>query len=856
MLRDSVEAIPDCDPITPLVRHQQKLLSARRFPLAQTAATKSKAAGTAAIAAPTWRDVWQVPALGLAAALLVGGVIYGIKKAPSPEFGGVLAQANEMINKGECEQAIDELNRRVLPYVGTKGLHAEDQARYHALLGRAVFEGQRLQGLDREENYKTVIAQFSEAEKLGATLKASDAARYAESLAALGKADLALERADGLPQDAKAERVELYRALIGRALGRRIPDFDRATELLVRYLADGSLKADDRIWGVARQAQVQLSQGYPDAAITRLLREVQRVGVSESGNAIGEVYLLLAKAYLETDAVVEAEKQLQRAADRIELGSEEAAEVILYQGKIAALRGELPEAREKFESVVSQYEDSKQADFALLGLGEVEASRGEPERSLDAYGRLVKRLSANKLINRHSLDGEAVAQSLLSRYAERRDANEFESALRFAEQAELLYTRDEVPAEVAISLAVVHKKLAEEKITAMGFDPRALELAVDPATLREVQAHYLAAGEYFKEHRNKVVITDIDAYEQSLWNAADCLDRAGDQESAVIMFKEHVQAFASTGRAAEGKFRLGRAYQARGEAEGAGKLFRELVDGRNLPGEEGGSGPWGDDSFVPLAQALLADSDPSNDTEAEANLLAASSGTVGGPETATFREAVVELGSFYYNTGQYSRAIEKFEEASERYASDPRISIIRYKLADSHRLMAAIESKRLQQPLPESDRAASETWRMQHLEEAYKVFGVVRASLEEKDSKKRSGLEELCLRNSMFFIGDAAFDLGNYEVAVDHYEGARERYPSEPSSLVAMTQIVNAYIRLGDSSRAATVNNRARTFYKSLPESVWDDPNLPMTRRDWERWLDATDELTRLASGKTATGIE
>lgn len=824
--------------------------------MSESATTKSKAAGTAAATLPTLREVWQLPALGLAAALLIGGVLYGLKKAPSPEFGGVLEQANEMINKGECEEAIDELNSRVLPYVGTKGLQAEDQARYHALLGRAVFEGQRLQGLDREENYKTVIAQFSEAEKLGAKLKASDAARYAESLAALGKVDMALERADSLPDDARTERVGLYRVLIDRSLSRRVPDYERATELLMRYLDDGSLKANDRIWGVARQAHVQLAQGYPDAAITRLLREVQRVGVSESGNAIGEVYLLLAKAYLETDAVIEAEKQLQRAADRIEFGTEEAAEVILYQGKIAALRGELPEAREKFENVVSQFEDSSHADFALLGLAEVEASRGESERSLDAYRRLVKRLSANKLINRHSLDSEQVSQSLLSRYSERRDANEVESALRFAEQAELLYTRDEVPATIALALAEAHKKLAEEKVAAMGFDPRALELSLDPATLREVQAHYLSAGAYFKEHRNKVVITDIDSYEKSLWNAADCLDRAGDQESAVIMFKEHVQAFASTGRAAEGKFRLGRAYQARGEAEGAGKLFRELVDGRNLPGEEGGSGPWGDDSFVPLAQSLLADADPSNDTEAEANLLAASSGTVGGPETATFREAVIELGNFYYNTAQYSRAIEKFDEAGERYGSDPRISIIRYKLADSHRMMAAIEGKRLQQPLPESDRLASETRRMQHLDMAYRTFEIVRAALDEKEAKKRTGLEELCLRNAWFFIGDAAFDLGQYEEAVGHYEGARERYPSEPSSLVAMTQIVNAYIRLGDSARAATVNNRARTFYKSLPESVWDDPNLPMTRRDWERWLDATDELTKLATARANSGVE
>jgi TolA-binding protein len=298
----------------------------------------------------------------------------------------------------------------------------------------------------------------------------------------------------------------------------------------------------------------------------------------------------------------------------------------LSQGRIHAIRGELPEARQKFEAVVTEYEDSPSADFALLGMGEVEATRGEADRSIESYARLVKRMRDNEKAKRHEIDVDVISKSLLSRFAERRDAGDIEAALRFAEQAEQLYKVDDLPPEVAIAIAQAHKRLAEEKIEAMGLDPAVLDPTLDPATLREVQAHYLAAGHYFKEHRDRVVITDLDSYEQSLWNAADCLDRAGDQESAVALFKEHVQAFASTGRAAEGKYRLGRAYQARGEVEASAKLFRELVDARDLPADQGGSGVSGDLSYVPLAQSLLADTDPSNDTEAEANLLAASSG--------------------------------------------------------------------------------------------------------------------------------------------------------------------------------------------------------------------------------------
>src|SRR5690606_24232915 len=87
--------------------------------------------------------------------------------------------------------------------------------------------------------------------------------------------------------------------------------------------------------------------------------------------------------------------------------------------------------------------------------------------------------------------------------------------------------------------------------------------------------------------------------------------------------------------------------------------------------------------------------------------------------------------------------------------------------------------------------------------------------------------------------GDCAFDLGRFEAARRLYDAARERYPDDPASLVAMIQIVNAYLEEGDLARAATANERARRFYASLPDEAWDDPQLPIGREDWQRWLDS-----------------
>lgn len=797
------------------------------------------------------KQLWQLPTLAVGGLLLVAGLAVVVARTPKPLFAPHLDEATKLINKGEAEPALELLNSKVLPYVGKGKVGQEDRGRFHKLVGRAVFVGQRAKGIDREENYQTVVKQYAEAEKAKTALEVTDQVALAESLAALGETEQALERADRLPPDAAKQRVELYRRLIDRSLRAAGSDLSKVTDLLSRLLADGDLPTEDRLWAVTRQAEVQIREGYADVAIMRILKEMPRLANTPSVN-LGEVYLLLGKAYFDTDNIAEADKQFARAVERIPESDERAADVQLMLGRIAALKGDLQDARERYELVVAKYEDSAAAEHALLGLGEVEATRGETERSLESYSRLVKRVgradrgkSGGLLITR-----DQIVESLLSRVQERREAGELASALNYAATAELLYPRTELPAPVLLALAISHRALADEAIVSAGNDPKALGLTLDNATLREAQAHHLAAGQYYKEHRDRVVLTDVKQYGESLWMAADSLDRAGDQEGAIELFKEHLQSFAGDPKTAEARYRLARALQSRGDSESAAKIFRELIDNRTPPPGQPNSGVFGDMSHVPLAQALLADADEKNDAEAEANLLAACSGSVGGPLTPIFRDAVFELGAFYYRSHQYAKAIERLSEADERYGDDPRIDIARFRLADSHRLSARGEDQLLSQPLPESDRQLAEARRRDHLTRALAEYDVVLTALEGRDARRRSGLEELTLRNTWFYLGDVAFDLGEYEHAIRRYDSARERYAKEPAALVAMTQIVSCYLKLGDVARATTVNNRAKNFYKSLPETAWDDPNLPMTRRDWERWLDAADELMSVTAAK------
>ena len=114
--------------------------------------------------------------------------------------------------------------------------------------------------------------------------------------------------------------------------------------------------------------------------------------------------------------------------------------------------------------------------------------------------------------------------------------------------------------------------------------------------------------------------------------------------------------------------------------------------------------------------------------------------------------------------------------------------------------------------------------------------------------ERRSGHQDLRLRNACLALGDCAMESRDFDNAIRFYDSARERFPRDPAILVAMVQIVRALLEQGRIAEAATANERARRMYESLPDSVWDDPMLPMTRQQWEAWLAAQSSLAAAAA--------
>jgi len=439
--------------------------------------------------------------------------------------------------------------------------------------------------------------------------------------------------------------------------------------------------------------------------------------------------------------------------------------------------------------------------------------------------------------------------SLLDRVTERMEGGDPELAVRFAELAEDLYDHSGVPTRVLRALADSSYAWGERIAgDALASTPTAIDLSgVDPVTRNQARAQYIRAGTYYRRFAERVVLADDAAHADGLWNAAQSFDKGGDMDAAVNGYRLFSTGFPDHPKHAEATFNLARTYQARGEYNHASEIYQQLIETAIDRERPGGSGPFAAMSYVPLAKCLLLDADPSNDEQADKLLDTVLDGVVGDSTSASFRDALIELGQLMYRRGNYPRAIERLTEAIGRYPHHPDAPEMRFQLADSYRLEAKQLGESLDGAGTSMNRKRWADQRQTHLREAIGLFSAVRDELESIDSRRRTPLQDLYLRNAQFYLGDCAFELGDYEAAIRHYTVARERYADDPSSLVALVQIFNAYVAMGDMDRALTAGQRARRFHASLDPAVFDDPLMPMTRADWERWLDAIYEMSTQA---------
>ncbi len=789
----------------------------------------------------SWQEIWQAPTLLLAIFLVVAGLVTARVSAPGPDFDGALDDIEALLNVREYQSALDQLNDVILPHLSEPEVTTAHRRRFHLLRGDAVHRLQGAKGISVPENHRLVLEEYDAAQRLLAQLDPVRRAVYAETLVALGRFDEALAWIRQLPVEEADRKRALIRSIVEKNLRLPEPPYELTLSLLSELAMDDSLNPHERIWVVAKQAELRIGAGYVEEGLGHLLRSMQRLENTDSEEA-GELYLLLAQCYFELGRFADAQRQIARAIQLLPSSDALVGRAHQLSGQIHQINGHLQDARDKYTIVVSDFPGTRASLPAWLGLAEVEAAQGTVDASLESYSQAVDLVTRES--DRVDVTRDSVTASLLNQRQERFIREDYKNALRYAQLAIRAHTDGPPPPSVILAMAQTHRAIGDQALeNARDGERGPLDLSkVDPVTRAEARAHYAEAGDQFLRHARAVLLLDDELVAESLWNAADSFDLAGDYGKAIEAFSEYASGRLEDPRQPQALYRLARAHMARQDYSVALQFLEDLIAQNPSSGE-------GTASYVPLAQCYLLDDDPSNDSQAEAHLATVISGRLLSPEALEFRDALIELGLLYLDQDRLEEAIESLQEAIERYPDDTRIDQLRFSLAEANRRSAAEIEVTLQEAMPERERRRFTQLRNERLQEAVDLFDLVRRSLDRKDPRKLTSAQRVYLRNALFYRADGAFDLGDYDTAIKHYDAVAQRYPDDPASLVAMIQIVNAYVEKGAIPEAKTAQERARQRLMTLPDSAFANDELPMDRRYWERWLDSKDLIREMEEG-------
>jgi len=789
---------------------------------------------------PTLAQSWQLPVLLAAVVLFGAGLYMAIPTPPTEQYGQALEKVRAMVVAGQFESAIEALD-------GMAGLVPELpkplRGQYHLLVADTLFLAQQSKDWDQPANNQRIHDRYRQAQQLGVELDDDQYQRLIDTLVALGQSQQALailvERGDA----GAGSRQKLLKRMIRSAMDERPMADERARKLLEQLLAEDKLTQANEVWAVARQGELLMRRDDVKQAVDMLLRRIARLqnaGVED----LGELMVQLGLAYLADGEPAEAERWLMRARQSLNEEDVLNAEVLVGLGRIRFDENNVVEALEYFDEVVTRFGSTKAYPPALVGKAECESRLGHHEQSLANYRKAVELFGTDPAGDPQQK--AMLAESLTTQYELRFGQGDVALALKFLEMARQLYSPP-LPDAMMYKLAMTHELLGR-KILGLDSDQKVTSDVwhkQDKQERLKAARHFAGAADYYLDHARAVTVEDDEAYGRSLWNAGIYYDTAGLHKQAIAVFNEYVDARPDDPRRLTAMFRLAQAHQADGQFELAIEMYKQLI-------EQNPKSPEAYASLVPLAQSYIAKGPKHLDQAEHVLKSVVTDHPALRPESAEYRQALIELGQLYYrrgNQGDYEKAIARLDEVVARYGGDDgpeQMPELMFQLGDAYRKSVQQIDEKLSASLPPSQAADLRKKRAYRLDRAQQAFANVINTYERRDPKTLSDLQKLYHRNSYFYRADCAYELGRYEGpdgAIALYEKAVQRYDKDPAALVALVQMVNSYCELGRWDMARAVNERAKVYLKRIPESAFDDPNLPMNRKHWQRWLDWTSQM-------------
>lgn len=814
-----------------------------------------------------WRSLWQVPTVLISLALIVVGVVVGLRPARVVTLPELLEAARALIDAGRLDEAKaamhDEIEPRLLQ------APASDRATFHLLVAAWLDRRQVMLGAASDTNDRLIVDQIRVAGSLGRALSADDLERLAaaqirlnalvEARATIHDLESALREARGDPARASA----LLRQLVERSLARPGLGTEDALALLASLRADPTLGSGEQAWAALREAALRLAAGLPEAALDHLLvdmRRLERSGGITVPATWGEFYLLLGWAASDLGRVTEAVEYLDAARARLPDSDVRGLRAELLLAGLDAAAQQPESAIERLDRVVEVGAGTEVFLPALALRAMLRSTAGDHDGSLADYRDLAGGLTRTRP---REPSRERVASDLVDRHDASVLVGAFDRALAFIEIAEGLFPASETPPDVLLRLAGTNRENADRLIAASG----GWESAGTDAR-RSARRSWARAADAFERHARAVQgdRERADGWPDSLRLAGICHDLAGRPDLAIDRFQEYLASHrvALDPHRGEVGYLLGRALMAERRFEEAADAFGRVIDeDPNIVGTR---------CHVPLARSLQAigrTDEAIRRLEPVADLRGPESGAL-TPLAADHQAVLLTLGSLLHERGReappaeadrlFARAIERLSTLVERGTDRASLLEASLRLADALRRLADNAETELAAGAPLSPAAHRDAamriraWREQAGTHYTRVTAMVSdtrpsvavAGTPDGDGAPREDalqpvsatvMEREALRTASLGRADIAFALGRYDEAVRLYERVVRLFGDEPVALGAYVRIVTAYERLGDHARADAAHRHAMERLAAMPDHLFRDPAALMTREAWEEWL-------------------
>ena len=837
---------------------------------------------------PRFRDVWQMPTLVVSLLFLSAGLFMLMKSRPPSEYPQLLQQAEVSAESGKYDEGLATL-ARVEPHLVE--MQALEQAKYHRVRGDLFYLKQMTDGGDLRANLLEVVKQYRASEGMGLPLEPEQLYRMTDAMISLSQVKPAMDYFTKIPLTDSAKRNRILKRLVERQLSAKTTDFKRAFDLIGQLLDDPNLSDEDRVWCEAQIAELRMAQGFTDEAINGLLVALQKLK-ADGINDLGQLYVLLGKAYYEIGEYDTALSQLERAEQILPAADDRRGEALLYLGRIAQAEGKNDDALSRFDFVVTDYPGTSSYLPALLGRAEVYAAEDQRGPAFEDFTQLVKQLidRRKRFPDSYSAVPKETTDALMTLHDRAKAKDDPDTALRYLQLAERLFVDrpDDIPDGLLLRLAQTHqwmgdtviqraidavmalrKKNQSAVVKPLGDEPDNIggssigggnigegngdtdlaansadmveptDIRLDPVTKLEAKRHYLSSANYYRALAMRMQIDHPEETITNLGLAAKSYDEGGNLDKAIEVMKEYLRLTANDPRQVEGMYRLGKYYEAIGDWTGAIEQLKKLIQDHpnTLEAQR---------SYVLLARAHLSDTENPNAEEAERLLLHVVNGDAGlKPSAPEYADALIELGTLYTSPktyglpldakSYYPKAIRRLTEVVERYPRDRRINDVYYRLGHAYRLSAEALGDDLKQEMPDSERQRLNVLRKDHMHQALDAYGNAISGFEKIPSHKRTPVEEQNLKYARLWRADSAFAIADYQQALKYYNDVAERYGHDVTGLVALVQIVNIYAETGDFRAAKAAQFRARRQLKAMPDEAFSAGLL--NRSAWEEWL-------------------